>query len=120
MNPLMNKILFVDEDKITREMVGNILETNGYQVLCFPSFQRVMTGATKFKPDLIVLMLRNYRAWERTDFLKTYPDTKDIPLIVYPIDTDNKENWNHKPDSTLKPPIESSVLLETIATLLES
>ncbi len=80
-----NKILVVDDDLDTQEFVKTLLEYEGYDVETAANGQEALTAASTTKPDLIILDVRlpGMDGYEVCRRLKSQPDSRDIPIIIY-------------------------------------
>ena len=77
-------ILLVEDDVNDRNMYGNILWYNGYNVILAEDGEAGLRLAHEKKPDLIILDLRLplMHGLEMNSRLKQDEDTKDIPVIA--------------------------------------
>lgn len=81
----MAKILIVDDDITLRDMYGERLKAEGYEIDVATNgeeaIQKVQGGA---KPDLILLdiMMPKVNGFATLDMLKNTPEYKNIPIIL--------------------------------------
>ena len=81
----MAKILIVDDDITLRDMYGERLKAEGYEIDVASNgeeaIQKVQGGS---KPDLILLdiMMPKVNGFATLDMLKNTPDYKNIPVIL--------------------------------------
>lgn len=82
---MKKKILVVDDEAHVLKIVKARLEANDYEVLTAYDGLSGIDKAVKFKPDLILLdlMMPVMDGYEACQRLKTDPNTKDIPVIVF-------------------------------------
>jgi len=81
---MIKKVLIVDNEQNTVELIANVLREAGYQIaIAFNSKDAIKT-IKDFIPDLIVLNLTmpEVSGFDVIEYLKTEERVKDIPLIV--------------------------------------
>jgi DNA-binding response OmpR family regulator len=80
-----NHILFVDDDRATRDGYSAYLETCGYAVMTASSGADVMASALEWDPVVIVLDLglKDVDGWEVARRLKADPRTAAVPIIAF-------------------------------------
>ena len=78
-------ILFVDDDRATRDGYSAYLETCGYAVMTAASGADVMASALEWHPVVIVLDLglKDVDGWEVARRLKADPRTASVPIIAF-------------------------------------
>ncbi|WP_411274903.1 response regulator [Daejeonella sp.] len=78
------KILIVDDDRDILEVMGIIMESEGYEVDLMSSGQQIFEHISTFHPDLIILdvMLGNMDGREICKKIKNTEDTLHIPIIM--------------------------------------
>jgi CheY-like chemotaxis protein len=78
------RILIVEDNMDTYELIRFILERNGYITFLAMNGRDGMNAARKQKPDLILmdLSLPEMDGWEAARRIKTDPQTASIPLIA--------------------------------------
>ncbi|KXK12342.1 MAG: response regulator receiver protein [Chloroflexi bacterium OLB14] len=78
------RVLIVEDNMDTYELVRFILEKNGYEVFLAVNGRDGVNAATKQKPDLIVmdLSMPEMDGWTATRLIKQNKDTSSIPLIA--------------------------------------
>ncbi|MFN8598355.1 MAG: GAF domain-containing protein, partial [Anaerolineae bacterium] len=78
------KVLVVDDDRDTRDLLQAALETRGFVVVLTSSGKRATMLARVEEPDLILLDLKlpGMDGYEVLQRLKSSPDTADIPVMV--------------------------------------
>ena len=83
-NPSRAEILVVDDIPANRNLLGQTLESEGYDVLLVPSGEIALKVARSVGPDLILLdivMPDGIDGFETCRQLKKHASTKDIPVI---------------------------------------
>ncbi len=78
------KILIVDDDRDILEVMGLIMESEGYEVDLMSSGQKIFDHISIFNPDLIILdvMLGTMDGREICKKIKNTKDTLHIPIIM--------------------------------------
>src|SRR5689334_1866275 len=79
------RILFVDDDRATREGYAAYLNSCGYDVTITASGQDALRRAVEQRPSVIVLDLglKDMDGWEVARRLKAEPDTATVPIIAF-------------------------------------
>jgi len=78
------KVLVVDDDRDTRDLLQTALEARGFSVVLTSSGKRALVLARQELPDLILLDLKlpGMDGYEVLQKLKSSEDTADIPVMV--------------------------------------
>jgi two-component system cell cycle response regulator DivK len=78
------KILVVDDNQDSRELVVKVLKNKGYLVIEACDGEEAIQKVKEEKPDLILMdiSLPKIDGYEVTRMLKTEEDVKDIPVIA--------------------------------------
>jgi two-component system alkaline phosphatase synthesis response regulator PhoP len=81
---MTKKILIVDDDEAILEAVRIAIESEGYNVKTLVDGDKIDQVVRSFKPDLILLdlLLSGRNGSEITQELKSYPDIKNIPVVI--------------------------------------
>jgi len=79
------RILFVDDDRSTREGYAVYLESHGYQVRTTGSGEEALRFAASERPAVIVLDLglKDMDGWEVARQLKADAGTAAIPIVAF-------------------------------------
>jgi len=87
-----NTILIVEDDRATSELLTLQLKDAGYLVAHAYDGVEAVKKAVELRPFAIILdvMLPGKDGWEVLQDIRSLPDTKDIPVVVYSI-VDNRE-----------------------------
>ena len=95
------KILIVDDDRDILEVMGLIMESEGYEVDLISNGQKVFDHISEFNPDLIILdvMLGNMDGREICKQIKNTEDTLHIPVIM----VSASHNINDSVEKTCQP-----------------
>jgi two-component system, cell cycle response regulator DivK len=80
----MPKILIVEDNELSRDMLSRRLRRKGYEVLVATDGQEGIAMAQRELPDLVLmdLSLPDLDGWEATRRLKTDVKTANIPVIA--------------------------------------
>jgi two-component system, cell cycle response regulator DivK len=80
----MSKILLVEDNEMSRDMLSRRLERRGYQVIIAVDGQAGVALARSHAPDLILMdmSLPMLDGWEATRQLKAAVETRAIPIIA--------------------------------------
>lgn len=80
----MPKILIVEDNELSRDMLSRRLRRKGYEVLVATDGQEGIAMAQRELPDLVLmdLSLPDLDGWEATRRLKTDTKTQSIPVIA--------------------------------------
>jgi DNA-binding response OmpR family regulator len=78
------KVLVVDDDRDTRDLLQTALEQRGFTVVLTSSGKRALTLARQERPQLILLDLKlpGMDGYEVLQRLKGVPETAEIPVVV--------------------------------------
>ncbi len=82
--PAMPKILIVEDNELSRDMLSRRLRRKGYEVLVATDGQEGIAMAKRELPDLVLmdLSLPDLDGWEATRRLKKDEATQAIPVIA--------------------------------------
>ena len=77
-------ILIVEDDDASRKMLAKRLKTVGYKLMTAANGKEGVKKAVLERPELIIMDMAMpvMDGWEATKMLKTYPETKDIPILA--------------------------------------
>jgi CheY-like chemotaxis protein len=80
----MAKILLVEDDNNLREIYGERLMAEGYDILSASDGEEALQTAVNEKPDLIIsdVMMPKISGFDMLDILRQTPETKDIKIIM--------------------------------------
>jgi len=79
-----NKIVYVEDDQDTINLVSLILNRHGFQLIGVTDSKNSLELISAEKPDLVLLdlMMPEIDGWEIFRQLKKKPETKNIPVII--------------------------------------
>ncbi len=80
----MSKILVIEDDPVSLELLKNRLTKEGYEILIARTGKEGLELAAKERPDLILMdmILPGMHGLEVTIRLRENPETKEIPIIA--------------------------------------
>ena len=121
----MVKILLVEDQEDTRDMLLRRLEKRGYEVSIAVDGAEGVEKARSETPDLILMdmSLPVMDGWEATRILKKEDATRSIPVVAltaHAMSTDREQAFEAGCDAYETKPIELPRLLETMEKLLQS
>ena len=78
------KVLVVDDEAVNRELLEEVLASEGLQVVTAPDGRRTLEDFSRLKPDLVLLDVNMpiVDGFEVCRRLKTNPDTRLTPIIL--------------------------------------
>ncbi|MCX7725156.1 MAG: response regulator [Thermodesulfovibrio sp.] len=81
----MKRILIVDDNEDSRELVKKILKKHEYEVIEAVDGEDAIAKAIAYRPDLILMdiSIPKIDGYEVTRRLKQRPDFKNIPIIAF-------------------------------------
>lgn len=118
------KILFVDDDLDTVQLMGIMFTRQGYQFTAASTGQQALSLAHSLHPDLVLLdiMMPDMDGIEVLRTLRADPATQKIPVILFTAkayDGDRRTGLEAGADDYLTKPVESRKLFERVKALLE-
>jgi len=80
----MPRILVIEDNEWSRDMLARRLERRGYEVLVAPDGKRGVAMTREHRPDLVLMdmSLPEMDGWEATRRLKSDPATRAIPIVA--------------------------------------
>jgi DNA-binding response OmpR family regulator len=120
---MAKKILLVEDDPSVLRAISFILEKEGYQVLTAINGLDGLRKAKEEKPDLLILdvMLPGLDGFEVCHRLRAETQTAQLPILMLSAKgqaADKAMGLSVGANEYLTKPVERSVLLSTIETLL--
>lgn len=81
---MKKRILLVEDDRVTADVVGQELEFLGYEVALAQNGAEAVQLASSFLPDLIVmdLLMPKMDGFQAASKIKANPKTKGIPILA--------------------------------------
>jgi len=110
------KLLVIDDDPASRDLLQRMLEKEGYAVRLAPNGPDGIAAAREDKPDLITLdvMMPSMDGWAVLSALKTDPATADIPVVMLTMVEDRPMGYALGATEYLTKPVQKSRVLEAI------
>lgn len=121
----MPKILLVEDDEMSRDMLSRRLQRKGYDVLVARDGEEAVAMARAELPDLILMDmgLPVLDGWEATRRIKGMEETELIPIIAltsHAMSGDRKKTLQAGCDEYETKPVDLDRLLRKIRALVES
>jgi DNA-binding response OmpR family regulator len=114
---IMKKVLIVDDNSDILWVVETILKRYGFDVLSTLKGEEVMAKTKKYNPQLILLdvFLSGMDGIEVCNTLKSTPETKNIPIIMFSAHTNSQDLMKFcKADDFVAKPFDSNELVKKI------
>ena len=117
------KILIVDDDIDTLQLVGTMLEKQGFTIVAANNGEKALELAPKENPDLILLdiMMPGIDGYEVTRRLRAMTNTAFIPIILFTAKAqvdDKVEGFEAGADDYLTKPTHPAELIARVRTIL--
>ena len=115
----MARILFIDDDHITLEILGKAAEILGHQPILMATARPAIATAAEQKPDLIVMdmMMPDLDGLAALSILRAAPETTAIPVVILSAGAapdDGERVLAAGAQGYLSKPVSLNKLLETI------
>lgn len=117
LHTIMKKVLIVDDNSDILWVVETILKRYGFDVISTLKGEEVLAKTKKYNPQLILLdvFLSGIDGIEVCNTLKSTPETKDIPIIMFSAHTNSQDLMKFcKADDFVAKPFDSNELVEKI------
>lgn len=113
------RILIVDDDPNSRDIVQTFLESRGYQVATAEDGQEALAMLEELKPELVLLdvMMPGMDGWEVARVIKNHPDfgrTRVVMLTARSDFSDKTEGLRAGADDYIVKPIRLEELAERV------
>lgn len=120
---MSDKILIVDDDIDSLKLIGLMLQRQGYEVVAANAGNQAITKASSEHPNLIILdvMMPDMDGYEVCRRLRSNPDTKTIPIIMFTAKTlvdDKVAGFEAGADDYLTKPTHPNELASRVKTML--
>ena len=111
------KLLVIDDDAASRELLKRMLEKEGYAVSLCASGADGIAAAKENKPDLITLdvMMPSMDGWAVLSALKSDPATADVPVVMLTMVEDRPMGFALGATEYITKPVQKSRVLEAVA-----
>src|ERR1039458_2320350 len=122
--PMKNRILVVEDNLMTLELVTDLLEAGGFTVCPARTAEEGLRAARELSPDLILmdLSLPGLDGLAATRELKACPATQQIPVVAltaHAMRGDEQAALGAGCDGYLSKPIVTRTFVETLARFLK-
>jgi PAS domain S-box-containing protein len=116
------RILVVEDDPITAQLIHQQLASAGYEVVCCPDSREARQLAEDIQPDAITLdlFMKPMNGWEVLVELKGNHSTEKIPVIVLTIVDQPEMGAILGADEYLVKPVERAAFLAALERCLQS
>ena len=113
------RILIVEDNMDTYELVRFILEKNGFETFLAMNGRDGVNAATKQRPDLIImdLSMPEMDGWTAMQLIKSDPAVSFIPMIAltaHALPSDRKRAFDAGCDEYITKPMDLMYLLDTV------
>ncbi|NJO83835.1 MAG: response regulator transcription factor [Blastochloris sp.] len=120
---MAEKILVVDDDIDSLKLIGLMLQRNGYEVIAANAGSQAISKALSDQPSLVILdvMMPDMNGYEVCRRLRTNPETKHIPIIMFTAKTlidDKVAGFEAGADDYLTKPTHPAELASRVKTIL--
>jgi PAS domain S-box-containing protein len=115
------RILVVEDDPATIELITSQLSAAGYEVFCCQNPRNACDLAARVQPDAITLdlIMKPVNGWEVLVELKGNPRTENIPVIVLSMVNQSGMGAILGADEYLVKPVDKDLFLATLKRCLE-
>jgi CheY-like chemotaxis protein/nitrogen-specific signal transduction histidine kinase len=116
-----NLVLVAEDDADQREIICDMLELEGYNVVLAADGAEAIELADRLQPSAIALdvILPRNDGWEVLNHLKQNPRTMDIPVLIISVVDQQEFGRKLGADAYLLKPIEPMALRETVRRMLQ-
>ena len=116
----MTKILLVEDDNNLREIYGERLMAEGYDIVSASDGEEALQTAVTEKPDLIIsdVMMPKISGFDMLDILRQTPETKDVKIIMMTALSQAEDKTRADKLGADKYLVKSQVTLEDVARVV--
>lgn len=116
----MAKILLVEDDNNLREIYGERLMAEGYDIVSAADGEEALQTAVTEKPDLIIsdVMMPKISGFDMLDILRQTPETKDVKIIMMTALSQAEDKTRADKLGADKYLVKSQVTLEDVARVV--
>ncbi len=110
-------VLVIEDKGSTLELLERYLEKDGYEVLCSTTGEDGILKAKFYRPDAIILEILlpgKMDGWEVLRVLKSSKLTKEVPVIVCSVLSNQKKAYSLGAVEYIEKPAQEKALLETL------
>ncbi len=117
-------IVVADDNETNRELLGDLLQSEGYNVICVPGGQEALNRVTSASVDLVLLdvVMPGKSGFEVCQELKSKPETRLIPVVLLTCltgDSDRVHGIMCGANDFLNKPVNRHELLARVQSLLQ-
>lgn len=116
----MAKILLVEDDNNLREIYGERLMAEGYEIVSASDGEEALQTAVNEKPDLIIsdVMMPKISGFDMLDILRQTPETKNVKIIMMTALSQAEDKTRADKLGADKYLVKSQVTLEDVARVV--
>ncbi len=115
------RILVIDDDQHSRELLSRTLKTAGYDVVTTAAGMSGVELARKLQPALITLdiLMPEVDGWTVLSELKAQDETRDIPVVMLSISPDEDKGYMLGAVESLTKPVDRELLKQVVHRYIE-
>ncbi len=119
----MSDILVVDDSLAARQMISELLKSNGLTVKVASDGMEALNLLKKYRPDLVVLdiVMPKMNGYEVCRRIKSDPHTKEVPVVICSAKREEFDRYwgiRQGADAYIAKPFQPTELISTIKQLL--
>jgi CheY-like chemotaxis protein len=121
---MMQHILVVDDNDISRRVVSQMLRKNGYEVTCAESGAQALQFLEQQSFDLLILdiAMPEMDGLTLLQTVRTTPQVKQVPVVMLTASAHDEDAYQAREQGAnafLSKPASSQLLIHTVRTCLE-
>lgn len=113
------RVLIIDDNEGLVDLLHHYISTNVYQVFTAHNGVEGLGIASKIQPDVIImdLMMPDMDGWELLQYLRTTPETSDIPVVICSVIHDPELAYSLGADEFIAKPVTQEQILTVLKKL---